>query len=376
MLVAADKGLGAGAATARAVLAGKACAPPVNEWQDLAANASETNAFLEPWFAKAAIAHLREGSDVWQIEVRTDTLLTGLMHLSLHKGYGRIPVNYLGNWTHYQCFMGTPLIRAGHETGFWEAVLALLDSADWAPNFLSLSGIEAHGPVHQGLVRSGRACAIVHRHERALLRSELDGEAYLEASLRGKKRKELRRLANRLSEMGTVAFRVFDGEGLEDWCEAFLSLEASGWKGAEGAALGNTKETRAFFAEMMAGAQTAGRLDFQRLDLDGRAIAMLINFRTPPGSWSFKIAFDEELSRFSPGVMIELENLKRVLADPDVDWMDSCAAEGHPMIDKLWMERREIVQLTVPLAGAKRRIVHQLCRAAEIGSQQIKRLKR
>jgi hypothetical protein len=54
--------------------------------------------------------------------------------------------------------------------------------------------------------------------------------------------------------------------------------------------------------------------------------------------------------------------------------MDSCAVEGHPMIDRLWMERRDIVQLTVPLAGAKRRIVHGLCRAAESGSAWLKAL--
>jgi CelD/BcsL family acetyltransferase involved in cellulose biosynthesis len=374
MLVAAEKGLGAGVATARAVLAGEPCALSPTEWQDLAMHAAESNAFLEPWFAKPALRHLREGTEVWQVEARSGALLTGLMHLSLHKGYGRMPVNYLGNWTHYQCFMGTPLVRAGHEAGFWDSVLALLDGADWAPNFLSLSGIEAHGPVHQALVRSGRDCAVVHRNSRALLKSELETEAYLEASLRGKKRKELRRLANRLGEIGKVEFRVCDGSDLTAWCDAFLALEASGWKGSDGAALGNTAETRAFFCEMMAGAQAAGRLDFQRLDLDGRAIAMLINFRTPPGSWSFKITFDEALARFSPGVMIELENLKRVLSDPDIDWMDSCAVEGHPMIDRLWMERREIVQLTVPLAGAKRRIVHGLCRAAESGSAWLKAL--
>jgi Acetyltransferase (GNAT) domain len=102
--------------------------------------------------------------------------------------------------------------------------------------------------------------------------------------------------------------------------------------------------------------------------MDGRAIAMLINFRTPPGSWSFKIAYDEELARFSPGVLIELENLKRVLGDPAIDWMDSCAVADHPMINSLWGERRSIVQITVPLSGVRRRFTHALCRSAERAS--------
>jgi hypothetical protein len=110
------------------------------------------------------------------------------------------------------------------------------------------------------------------------------------------------------------------------------------------------------------------------LDLDGRAIAMLINFRTPPGSWSFKIAYDETLSQFSPGVLIELENLKRVLEDPEIDWMDSCAVENHPMINSLWGERRAIVQVSVPLSGVRRSAVFRACRAAETVSAAVRRV--
>ena len=99
---------------------------------------------------------------------------------------------------------------------------------------------------------------------------------------------------------------------------------------------------------------------------------MLINFRTPPASWSYKIAYDERLSRFSPGVMIEIENLMRVLADPDIDWMDSCAVEDHPMINSLWAQRRQIVQVSVPLSGLKRRATYALCRAAEEASARVR----
>src|SRR3546814_7316636 len=67
-----------------------------------------------------------------------------------------------------------------------------------------------------------------------------------------------------------------------------------------------------------------GRLHFLRMDLDGRAIAMLVNFRHGEGAFSFKIAFDEALGRFSPGVLIEIANLQAVLGDPAIGWMDSC----------------------------------------------------
>jgi hypothetical protein len=154
--------------------------------------------------------------------------------------------------------------------------------------------------------------------------------------------------------------------------DVYLSLEAAGWKGERGAAFANGAATRSFFHRMMAGAWATGRLEFLRLDLNGEAIAMLINFRTPPASWSYKIAYDERLSRFSPGVMIEIENLMRVLADPEIDWMDSCAVEDHPMINSLWAERRQIVQISVPLSGLKRRATYALCRAAEEASARVR----
>ena len=79
-----------------------------------------------------------------------------------------------------------------------------------------------------------------------------------------------------------------------------------------------------------------------------------------------KIAYDEAYARFSPGVLLELDNLD-LLARGDIDWMDSCAAENHPMIDSLWGERRTIVRVSLPLAGTRRRLSFAGWRAIEVG---------
>jgi hypothetical protein len=105
-------------------------------------------------------------------------------------------------------------------------------------------------------------------------------------------------------------------------------------------------------------------LQFRRLDLGDRPIAMLVNFLCAPGSFSFKTVFDEEYARFSPGVLIQQENLA-ILADPAIAWMDSCAAEDHPMINSLWSGRREVVRVSVPLGGAWRVALFRACRAIE-----------
>jgi hypothetical protein len=170
--------------------------------------------------------------------------------------------------------------------------------------------------------------------------------------VRAKKRKELRRQANRLAEQGAVAFRRWRaGDPAGPWIDAFLALEARGWKGRAGSALASQGDTEAWFRAIVPAAAAAGRLDMRALDLDGRPLAMLVNFLCPPGGFSFKTAFDEDHARFSPGVLLQQANLD-LLGDPRIMWVDSCAAPGHPMIDSVWRERRALVWVNVPLSGA------------------------
>lgn len=339
-------------------------------WQRLAQRASEPNPFHEYWFLGPALEYLREGNTIWLATAWAGDELVGVLPLSRRENYGRTPIPHLGNWLHYQCFMGAPLVARGFEYDFWHALIRALDGTEWAQYLLSFAALDENGPLHAALVEAatalGRPSPIVHRFARALLAGKQDAEAYLAAVIRPKKRKELRRLANRLSELGTIEYHTLDDPcELDRWAGDFLALEAAGWKGTRGAAMANTPQTIGFFKAVLRGAMATQRLDFQRLDLDGRPIAMLINFLTPPGAWSFKIAYDERLARFSPGVMIELENLPRVLGNAAIDWMDSCAVENHPMIESLWAERRNIVQVSVPLSGWRRAIAWRICRLAE-----------
>jgi CelD/BcsL family acetyltransferase involved in cellulose biosynthesis len=271
-------------------------------------------------------------------------------------------------------FLNAPLVAAGEEQAFWTAVLETLDAADWAKGLLHLRGLVEDGPLHRGLLEA-RHGVTVHREVRAFLESELSPDAYYEQAVRQKKRKEIRRLKNRLAEEGPLRTRILDDAAdLDAWCSTYLALEQAGWKGEAGSALAGSTGTEAFFRETLEAAWQTGRLQFLRLDVGETCIAMLVNFLTPPGSFSFKTVFDEAYARFSPGVLIQLENLK-ILDDPRIGWMDSCAVEDHPMIDSLWTGRRAIVRVSVPLKGAKRRAVHTLCTGLERLSAFVKKRK-
>ena len=337
------------------------------EWTALAARASEPNAFAEHWFVAASLRTLSGGRDIRLLEVRRGERLIGLLPVETHRGYARLPVRIVQSWAHDQMFLWTPLVAAGEERAFWMAVLETLDAAAWAPGLLHLRGLAEKGPVHHGLAAARRG-VIVHRRIRATLESDLSPEAYYARAVRQKKRKEIRRLRKRLAEQGPIKARVLaDAAELEAWCSLYLALEKAGWKGEAGSSLAVRAETEAFFRETLRAAWAAGRLQFLRLDVGATCIAMLVNFLTPPGSFSFKTVFNEDYARFSPGVLIQIENLD-ILADPRIAWMDSCAVEDHPMIDSLWTERRAIVRVSVPLRGLKRRAVYALCTGLERAS--------
>ena len=91
---------------------------------------------------------------------------------------------------------------------------------------------------------------------------------------------------------------------------------------------------------------------------------MLANFITPPGAFSFKTAFDERFARFSPGVLLQRENLA-LLEREGVDWCDSCASADHPMIDHFWRERRAIGRVNVGIGSGLRRTAFRAIAWAE-----------
>ena len=328
------------------------------EWQLLADAAGEPNPFYEPWYLLPSLEAFASAGTrlfVW----RQGGRLAGLMPLTREARYGTRPIPHWAGTMHANIFLGAPLVRAGAEAEFWEALFAELDRRPGRGLFLHINRIAARGPLatalHAVAARQRRHFAAVWAEERALLEGPADPAAYLEAAVRGKKRKEYRRQRARLEEQGVVDVeRLTGAEGLAAWCDEYLALEAAGWKGSQGSALVSSEQTERLFRSALAGAAAAERLDRLALRLDGRAIAMLVSFVTPQGQFSFKTAFDETLARFSPGVLLQIENLTR-LRDPGFGWMDSCAAANHPMIDGLWTGRRRVERLSVAIGGRARR---------------------
>ena len=91
--------------------------------------------------------------------------------------------------------------------------------------------------------------------------------------------------------------------------------------------------------------------------------------------FSFKTCFHEDYARYSPGVLLQREAL-HLLEQRKIEWIDSCAAPDHPMIDSLWQERRPILALSVPLPRASKRVQFALAQSGKALWHAIKRRRR
>jgi hypothetical protein len=326
-------------------------------WEELADAAEEPNVFLSPFMLLPACRafggrrqlrlcffHAPHPTHKLQPPV-----LVGFAALEERRSRLRLPIPILGSFHHPAIHLGTPLCRPGYTR---KVVEALLDHIGQRRRVVTMQEIRGDGPFHEALVdglnRRGWTHVGLRRATRALLVPDVSAEAYLTRALVGKRRKELRRQRDRLGEQGVLELvTLARDEDPRPWLDAFLTLEAAGWKGKDqdGEALASTPETRSFFLEAMTEGHRQGRLHLTALRLDGAFIAMKCNLLAGTGSFAFKIAFDERYARFSPGVQLELETIRWFHEQVNVSktrWMDSCAHHSRFMINHLWSARRPV----------------------------------
>ena len=328
-------------------------------WDALGSEAETRNPFYERWFLKPSLEQFDPEGRVRLVIFVEDGKLCGLMPLCHRRTYHDRSLPHLAAWTHPNLFCGEPLIAPGFAERFWSALLDWADTHERASLFVHLPALPADGSSLPALRAIGgdnpRPVRIVASEERASLLPGASPDEHLERNVEKKRRKEFARKRRRLEEMGHLAFTRCEGDDdLEAWIDDFLMLEAAGWKGQEGSALACAPQTAALFRASLTGAASAGALERLAFHLDGKPVAMLCNFIASPLSFAFKTTYDEALSKLSPGVLLQVENLA-LLGRMDIAMSDSCAAPGHPMIDHLWFDRRQILKVSLPIGGIVRK---------------------
>ena len=322
-------------------------------WGVLAARAAEPNPFFEPPFLLPALAHLDQenGGEVRLLVMRDGAELTFLLPVVRRRRFKGLPLDTLVGWRHPHCFLGTPLARADALVPATRALLGPTGPHALGVSLVVLSWAATEGPVVQALVAEQRRAVplVLDAFERPILRRR--PAADYEDGLGRETRRRLAQRARALTrDLGEVT--VVDRSDEPTATERFLALEAAGWKGSEGTAIASDPAHAAFFREVAAGFAAMHRLELRSLETaDGTCLAMSVRLGAGDAGFCFKIAFDEQLRKYAPGLQLEVATLAGFHAS-EQQWVDACTAPGNEFFEALFTDRRQIANVLVPVGGA------------------------
>lgn len=342
------------------------------EWCDLGRCSFRKNPFFEPWFLKPALELFDQDRNVQFCIARckdTDQMIA-FLPIVASRGYRNLPIKYFHTWTHSQCFNGMPIIRKSFERLFYHALMGWVNQRPEGAQFLQLLAHPFDQSVKDVLVgENGEQRYIVQQHfQRAQITQKNKFSDYINEQFSPKRRSELRRTFKRLSELGRVELgRV---ELTDAIFNSYTALELSGWKNPYNRGLGNDEvlRQRKFFRTAMLNGYLAGAVSCYCLALDGVPVA--ISFQLKSGGYlgGFKTVYDEKYASYSPGIHVLMKVLEDMLNDPSIRQFDSCAAENHPVMNRLMKDRQSIAQLNLPSQSG---LVRSVLSSVQVGAEAL-----
>ncbi|WP_136658425.1 GNAT family N-acetyltransferase [Nitratireductor sp. XY-223] len=331
--------------------------------------ALEPNVFFSARFMAPAMPRLEDKQIrlmIMRDEDEHRSRLRFLMPFSVERPGFSIGAPIIRSWANDYGPLGTPLLdqEAAAET-LDDLLETLAGGALDLPGVLVIPNARLEGPFVQLLravaVSRGLPIAETEVFERAMLQSNLDGPAYLKQSLSTKHLRERRRQRRLLCERGELTYDVArQPRQVRERMEEFLALEAGGWKGRRRTAMVVDRYRAAFAREAITDLAETDNVRIHTLNIDGEAIASMIVFVMSGTAYTWKTAYNEEFSAFSPGQLL-MDNLTAIhLEDPNIAVTDSCAAPDHPVMNRLWRERCRMGTLIVGLEPSRDRDVRQV----------------
>jgi CelD/BcsL family acetyltransferase involved in cellulose biosynthesis len=324
-------------------------------WIALLERSDEPNVFMDP-------ALVRVAADVYP-KIKSVALL------AWRKGNGRselvgvwafavgsarhsaLPVRILTAPPFVHGYAATPVVDRSCLDETLDAFLDWIAADEHLPKIVALEAMATDGPIMKALIRvlagRGKAPRILDRSLRPRLKSDLDGKNYLEKALSSSSRKKLRQHRRRLSERGELSSVIVrEPQAVCDALEDFLQIEASGWKGRQGTALLCNDADAAFARTAIAALAEQGRASIHALTLDQRPVSMQIVLRAGSAAFTWKIAYDETLHDFSPGMLLLEDYTAAFLNDPAIAFVNSCTHDDRSFMS-VWTEREEIANLWI-----------------------------
>jgi hypothetical protein len=160
--------------------------------------------------------------------------------------------------------------------------------------------------------------------------------------LSSSRRQLVRRTRRRLASTFHHEIKVFFSTSIEEnhaYLDQFLTLEATGWKGANGTAILHRPGDADYFRVIVESAAQLGMIRWYSLLVDGQVIAMNYCLQSGCTFWAPKIAYDENFSKYSPGLDLTHQIHLDCIENPDVkqinwisapEWLDCWRPSRYP----------------------------------------------
>jgi CelD/BcsL family acetyltransferase involved in cellulose biosynthesis len=125
------------------------------------------------------------------------------------------------------------------------------------------------------------------------------------------RRSDFRRAARRAGEFGEVSFEILSPgpEAFDALFDEAIGVEMRSWKREAGTAIVADRAKENCFRHYFRSACEQGSFRIAFMRIDGRAVAMQMALETLGRYWLFKIGFDEEFDRCSPGTLLMLHTI-------------------------------------------------------------------
>jgi hypothetical protein len=312
--------------------------------EELATDLAVQNVAYEPWVMHSILKACSSDHKflfllIFDNDAMRGSRLIGFFPFERITLHSLLPLSCLRLWAdpfNYLNARCDPLVRKGHE----HCIDALLDwflQGNGNCNLLNLRGLTDGTSITRTLMSrlsDDGALAFAHSTiESHLYRRQISAGAYINAILSTKSQQTLRRYERRLRDLGEVEYAdVAEASDIGALIDEFIALEHQGWKGKQGvsiAAYGHREWVR----DLLADAHERKRLSLLTMRVGGKLIAARCVFLAKPGSFLFKLTYDEDdlYAKRSPGLLLELEAIRRMHSDSellgrDIEWLDTCSS--------------------------------------------------
>lgn len=353
----------------------------LNELKDLSTAACDPNPFFSPAILGPAASYLG-GGKIRFLHLVEET--GGKQHLRMF-----LPVtqeknllfgkNILRAWSQPYGPLSTPLIEARTTqqslNGFADCVLAC-------------DGTQASALVFENLPKdcafSGGLFALPALSDcllryRATMRAGFTNRDELASSISaisGKRKQRLRQARKKLEKHGTIDFNTAASwPDIQPMLEQQLQLEQRGWKGRNGTAILNNPDTISFATAAVESLANQGDCQIHSMSMNGRLLASMIMISVKGAYFPWKIAFDEEFSKFSVGNLLLSEVNELLLQEKAFRSLDSLASELNQTARRFWTSQLPFSGMVIGLGPAATQTALRFARYREMRGKMKLRLK-